>query len=404
MSFLRLNPISYFLFFLKKESDRFFISIAIRGFAFGMVTIFTPIYIYQHFNSLPCIFLFFAVAYGLYAVLVPFGGQIMMKIGIKKAILISHIFFWGFYICLLLLDISWIFILLSIILLAIGKIFFWPAYHVNFARVTETKKLGKEISKINFITALPGVLAPAIGGAIIYFLGYPALFTTVLCILFCSTIPLFLSPEIHQTYSDSFLTSYKRIFKKRNRYNNLGFAFSAIESTINVYVWPLFLAISLVGYLSIGSIATVSLIVSLLFILYMGRITDKANKTKLLLIGSILTAGAWIGKFFVISPISAFVAQGFYKLSRTAVGVPFQAIMYKRAEDKGEEIDEFIIYRDIVIAVSRCATFLILAGCTFFISGINLNVFFVLAAIFSFGFIFLGKISEIKSWFKKIKA
>ena len=401
MSFLRLNPISYLLFFLKKESDRFFISIAIRGFAFGMITIFVPIYIYQYFNSLSSTFLFFAIIYGLFGVFAPFGGKIMMKIGIKKAILISHIFFLGFYICLLFFDKNFLIIPLAIVLEALARIFFWPAYHVNFARVSETQKLGKEIGKINFVSAIPGILAPATGGIIIALLGYPALFVTVSCVLLSSAIPLFLTKEVHQNYSDTFLMSYKRLFKKENRRYNLAFAFSTIEATINLYLWPLFLAISAIGYVSIGGIATVSLLVSMLFVLYIGRLTDKVNKTKLLIIGSILTAGAWLGKFFVISPVSAFVTQSFYKFSRTAVGIPFNAIMYKKAKDKGEEIDEFIIYRDVLIGITRCVLFLSLAGITFFISDINLNVFFILAATVSFGFLFLGKMGDIKSWIKK---
>ncbi|MCK4355310.1 MFS transporter [Candidatus Parcubacteria bacterium] len=380
---------------MKKESDRFLASLAIRGFAFGMITIFVPIYIYQHFNSLSLTFLFFAGIYGLYAILVPTGGRIMMKIGIKKAMLVSHPLFWGFFVCLLFFDSSWLFIPLSIILNVLAMTCFWPAFHTNFSRVSESAKMGKEVGKLNFITAVPGILAPVIGGIIITIFGYPTLFVVVLCVLFSSAIPLLLSEEVHQTYSDSYLKAYKRIFKKENKYYNLAFAANGMETVINAYLWPLFLITISIGYLAIGSIATVALVVSLLFTLYMGRITDRMDKRKLLAIGSVLTSGAWIGKFFVVSPVSAFIAQSFYRLSRTAAGIPYQTFLYEKAESKGHEIDEFIIYRGIVLNGTRTVLLVILAGVAFIIP--NINFTFILAAAFSLGFVFISKAPGFKA-------
>ena len=257
------------------------------------------------------------------------------------------------------------------------------------------------MGKLNFVSAVPGILAPTLGGIIIYFFGYPVLFVVVLCVLFSSIIPLFLSSDIYQVYTDSYIKAYQRIFKKENRYHNLAFAVNGMEGVINAYFWPLFLTILGIGYIAIGSIATVALVVSLLFTLYIGRITDRINRTKLLTIGSILTAGAWLGKFFVCSPVSAFLAQSFYRFARTSAGVPFQTILYRKAEEKGAEIDEFIIYRDIVVGLSRCFLFLLLAGIFFVVPAININFAFILAALFSLGFIFLGKMPELKTWFNK---
>ena len=399
MSFPYLTITSYLFFFLKKESDRFFISVAIRAFAFGMIAIYIPIYIYEYFNSLSLSFLFFAGIYGLHGILVPFGGKAMMKFGIKKTMLLSYPFFLGFYICLFFFDKSIFFVPLSIILYGLGMVLFWPAYHISFIQVSETKKIGKEVGKLNFVVALPGILAPFIGGVIISFFGFATLFVAVLCVLISSAIPLFLSRDIHQHYSDTYLGVYKRIFKKQNRYYNLAFISQGLETLINIRVWPLFLIISSIGYLAVGSITTISLAVSLLFTLYMGRITDRVSKTKLLAIGSVLTSGAWIGKFFVIGSASAFLAQSFYRFARTSAEIPMQSLVYEKAKNKGEELDEFIIYRDMVIGISRCFFLIILASIFYILP--NVNIAFLLAAVFSLGFMFLGKIPEIKSWFAK---
>ena len=392
MSFIKLNPVPYLFFFLKKESDKFFLSVAIRGFALGMITIFVPIYLYQYFNSIALTLVFYAVIFALYGILVPIGGLIMMNIGIKKAMLASHPFFLSFFVCLLFFDASKTFIPLAALLYSVGMIFFWPAYHVNFSRVSESARMGKEVGKLNFITALPGILAPAVGGTILSLFGYPTLFVAVLCALASSAIPLLLSEDARQTYSDSYLKAYKRIFKKENRYHNLAFAAVGMEAVINGYLWPLFLMVVSIGYLAIGSIATIALIVSLLFTLYMGRITDRVDKRKLLTIGSILTSGAWIGKFFVTSPVSAFLAQSFYRFSRTAAGIPFQAILYKKAEARGHEIDEFIIYKGIVVGITKSVFLLILAALSLAIP--DINFFFMFAAAISLGFVFIGRLSK----------
>ncbi len=399
MNLTNFNPSSYLFFFLKREADRFFSSVAIRGFGMGMIAIFVPIYIYQHFGSLSLTLLFFAAIYGLQGILSPFGGQIMMKVGLKKAMLLSHPFFWGYFICLLCFNISWLFIFLAIILNVLGKIFFYPAYHTNFIRVSETKKFGKEVGKLNFVSALPGILAPAVGGVVLSFFGYPTLFVAVLFVLVSSAIPLLLSKDVYQIYTDSYLGAFKRMFRKENRYYNLAFATLGMVGTINYCIWPLFLMILCINYMTIGAIATIALVVSLFFALYMGRLTDRVDKTKLLVIGSILTAGAWLGKFFVVNPASAFLAQSFYRFARTSVGIPFQAVQYEKAEAKGKEIDEFIIYRDIVIALSRSFLLLSLAGIFLIVSDIRFA--FIVAAIFSLGFMFLGKISKLKFWAQK---
>ena len=262
--------------------------------------------------------------------------------------------------------------------------------------------MGKEVGKLNFVSAFPGILAPVIGGTVIASYGYSTLFIAVLCLLFASIIPLFLSKDVHQIYTDSYLKAYQRVLKPENKYHNLAFAAAAMEGIVNTYLWPLFLVIISIGYIGIGSITTVASFIAVLFMLYIGKITDKMSKSRLLNIGSILTFGSWIGKFFVINPISAFLAQAFYRFSRTSVLIPFQSIMYQKAKDKGTEIDEFIIYRDIVINLSRFVLLIFLAGAFFIfpISSLKINFIFLLAALFSLGLMFLKKTPE----FVKLKS
>ena len=73
---------------------------------------------------------------------------------------------------------------------------------------------------------------------------------------------------------------------------------------------------------------------------------------------------------------------------RVTAAIPFLTIFYERASLKGAEADEFIVYREILLNVSRCFFFIALAGIFFFIP--KINIAFIFAAIFSLGFMFLG--------------
>lgn len=384
------SPIHFLQYSLKREATQFFISIAIRSLALGMILIFEPIYLYLYFGkSLSLTILFFGAIFGLFGLLVVYGGQLMTKFGLKHVMLFSHFFFWGYYLCLFFLYQSFLLVPLAIILRAIGMTLFWPAFHTDFVRFSEKGYQGREVGKMNVAWAVPTIISPIIGGWILTVSSYSGLFISVLVVLLASAIPLFLSKETHVIYTDSYQKAWKRIFKKENKKTNLAFAANGMEFGINGYLWPLFMFILAIGYEAMGGITTFALGISIVFTLYMGRISDKIiNRVWFLNIGSFLTSMAWIIKYFVASPFDAFLAQTLYRICRTSAGIPFQTIFYERAALKGAEADEFIISREIVINLSKFFLFIILAG-VFFIFP-KVNIAFIIAAVVSLGFMFFG--------------
>jgi MFS family permease len=393
---LHFSPIYFLHYFLRREATQFFTSIAIRSLALGMILIFEPIYLYSYFDkSLPLTILFFAAIHGLYGVLAVYGGRIMAKIGLKHTMFFSHIFFFGYYLCLFFIYQSFLLLPLAIILRAIGMTFFWPAFHTDFTRFSERDYQGRAVGKMNIAFSLPTIASPIIGGIILSIAGYPALFIAVLMTLFASSIPMLLSRETHVVYSDFYHKAWRRIFKKENRRTSLALVANSIEESINVYVWPLFMFILAIGYTAMGGITALALGVAALFNLYMGRISDTiSNRVWFLNIGSFLTSIAWIIKYFVITPFDAFLAQTLYKICQTSATIPFQTFFYKKASLRGAEADEFIIYREIVLNMSRFIFFLILAGIFLITSKVNLA--FILAAVFSLGYMFLGIPPKLK--------
>lgn len=396
------TPIHFLNYLLKREATQFFTSIAIRNLALCMVLIFEPIYIWLFFEkSLPLTLLFFGAGYGLYGFLAVYGGKIMSKIGSKYSMLLSHIFFFGYYLCLFYINSSFLLIPLSILFRAVGMMLFWPSFHVDFCRFSQNHYQGREVSKMNIIYFAPVIISPAIGGWILATLGYPALFTAVIAVLFASAIPMFLSRERDIDYTDSFKDAWARIFKKKNKTAGIGFIFSNLEYSVDMYIWPIFMTILAISYSYMGGIVTFSLVLATLFMLYMGRASDRLiDRLRWLNVGSALTSISWILKFFVTTPFAAFLAQSFYGICRTAASIPFQAMMYEKASLKGEEMDEFIIYREIVVNIAQLLFFMALAAFFFFVPQINLS--FLIAACLSLGFMFLGVLPKMmRHWFSR---
>lgn len=397
------SPINVFHYLLKRKATQFFTSIAIRSLALGMVLIFEPIYIYSYFGeSLPYTMLFFAAMYGIWGMLAVFSGKLMSKIGIKNVILISHFLFLGYYICLFFLERSAILVPLAIILSATGKAFFWPAFHIDFMRFSEMSLQAKEVGKLNIALYSPTIISPFIGGFILKAAGYPGLFTAVLAVLLASSVPLFLSRETHLAYSDSYKKAWKRIFKKDNRKTTLAFISCGFEYSINLYVWPIFMFVLAISYPVMGEITTVSLAIATLFTVYMGRISGPLIKRiRYLNMGAFLTAISWVIKFFAVTPFSVFLAQIIYKICRASVRIPFQAFFYEKSSLKGEQGDEFIIYREIVANVSRFFFFSFLAGVFVIIP--QARIAFLVASLFSFGFMLIGVPLKWRKVFKKMR-
>ena len=392
---LHYSPVYFLHYLFKRKATQFFTSIAIRYLAMGMVLIFEPVYIFIYFRrSLPLTLLFFAIIYGVYGLIVVYGGKLMAKIGLRQCMLLSHFFFFGYYLSLFFLYRSFWLVFLSITLRIAGMAFFWPPFHTDFVRFSEKDHQGTEVGKLNIVQIIPAIVSPVIGGIILNSFGYQVLFVTVLCVLLASAIPLFLSQEVHEIYSDSYEKAWQRIFKKENRGISLSFVAGGLEMGINIYLWPIFMFVLAINYNEMGGVTSLALAVSALFALYMGKLSDKLNKLKLLNIGSILTSISWIIKYFVNSVFSAFLAQSIYRICRTTAGIPFQTLLYGKAALKGEEADEFIIYREIVWNLSRAFLFMFLAGIFFVIPKVNIS--FIIAAVVSLGFTFFGKAPNLK--------
>ena len=392
------NPfIHHFPYFFKRDVDKFFISVAIRNLAIGMILLFEPIYLYLYFEkSLPSTFLFFAIIFALNAVFVVLAGKIMGRVGPHWTIFASYFFYFAYYIFLFLLPQSFIFVPLAILAISIGMALYWPALYIDFVRFSSSNQRGKQVSLINIASIIPSIIAPLLGGWMIASFGYQPLFIAVILVLLSSAIPLAYTKYTHEVYTDSYRRVFSKIFSKENWRRNVAFASESVEVIINTSLWPIFLFILAIGFSTIGAITSFSLLIVSLFMLYMGKISDTEDRSWLLNVGVIMTSIAWIIKYFVRTPFDAFLAETIYKISRASADIPFKTFFFEKAAEQGQGADEFIILRDVVVSSARSILFLVLALFFFFVPQASINSVFFVAAVLTLGFMFLSKLPKIQ--------
>jgi len=386
-SYFFINPLKRFF---NREDNQFYISMSIRSFALGLILIFEPIYLYLYFQeSLPFTLIFFALIHGIYSLLTVIGGKLMARLGYDWVILISHFFFLGYYIFLYLIDFSPFIIPLAIVFKALGMTLFWPSYHTSFARFSKKDQRGRYVSRKFYANTAPNILGPIIGGIILSKYDYNLLFVFVLVFLLISAIPLFFKREEKESYTDGYKEAWGRVFQKENKKYSIGFICEFLEGGISEYLWPLFMFVLGIRYLSMGEITSFAVFLSLLAIFYAGRMSDTYRRLTLLNKGSFLTSISWILKLFVNNPVSAFFIHNFYMMSRYLALVPFHSLFYEKAASQEALTDEFIILREIVGNFSRFIFLLTLASVLYFFP--DVRICFLIAAAVSLGFMTLGK-------------
>ncbi len=383
-------PSSYNIFkfhHFDKELSQVYASHTIRRFGIAMVCIFEPIYVFLFFNkSFSKTLLYFAGCSLLYGILVPFGAKLMVKLGLKKAMLFSVPFQFLYYLTLWQFGVWKYLFIFAIVFRVLYSLFYWPAYHTDVARFSKREFRGQEISAGSVVHNLASVISPVLGGLIVYELGFPILFIIVLVLLSTSAIPLFFSSEIKEEYFDSYLKSFKQILSKKKYKDTLAFAGYGFDAGVNMFVWPVFMFILAINYEVMGLITSGALFLSLIFALYIGKLIDKLSRARLLKMGSLLTGISWLLKTLVRTPLDAFLADTIYRFCFVSCGIPFRAIMYDEASENRKTLDRYIVLREMAHNLGRGILFVILAIIFLFVAASQMYLIFPLAAIMTFLF------------------
>ena len=224
-------------FLFNRELSEMYVSVALRDLALSMYGIFVPLYLFVDLNySLNKVLLFFL----LYAVSVTLSvipaAKFTSRYGIKHGILISMFLLIIYNIALVTLPYHNLFFIPAIIS-GFSTSFYWINFHADFAKFSDKKNRGREVS-IWFITAYASILlGPILGSIIITYLGFITLFVIVSLIFMLSAIPLFLSSEVYEPIK----FSLKDIISRSHLKEIYFYITYGIRMTVSMVVFPLYI-------------------------------------------------------------------------------------------------------------------------------------------------------------------
>lgn len=356
-----------------------YVTTAIMDFASSMVIIFEPIYLYKLTNSIRLVLLYYIVVYFVYFWFLPLGAKIAKRKGYEHAIFYSSIFLILYYLFLFAMGSSLYYAIGAIICLIFTKSLYWPGYHGDFCRYGSKKQRGREISNRVVINYLVTIFGPVLGGVIVKFLGFPALFVVVAVLILVSNISILSTKEEFTPTPFSYKNSYKRLVSKTHRKKFFAY-FGFGEEFIFMVLWPIFIFMLIPDFFSIGFLMTLAVLFTSLAALFIGRIADNQDKKSVLKFGALLQMLSWIVRFLTRGAFSILIFETWYRISKNTTIVPMVALTYDRAIKKG--VIRSIVFFEMSIILSK----LLIASVIFIMLSffeISWEAIFVLAGGFS---------------------
>lgn len=346
----------------------------IQGLAAAMLTLFTPIFLFETGgNSFALVVLFYIVAsLGYVLILVP-AMQLTNKIGFSRALAVAALASVGQYALMYYIDASnfWQLIVPLVLTIIVFRTFHWVPYHVDFTAFTSGGSRGRDVSLMFATIAFMGVIGPILAGFIIQNAGYDVLFLIGGVLMFAAAISYLFVPPSREKFTWSLHDVYTGLTSRQFRPVLYSEFASGAETIVNLIAWPVFLFVLLDGnILEVGILSTVIVGVTIIIQLMVGRHLDKArhNSVRTLKMGSSLYAIGWILKIFVLSATHIFFVGLYHNITRIFTKTPYDALFYDMSGEQGRYVDEFTVMKEMVHHSGRAAGLLAMLGLTFFFS------------------------------------
>ncbi|MFH1402032.1 MAG: MFS transporter [Patescibacteria group bacterium] len=388
----------YFNGKLSKNFLALYKSVSITYIATGLLGLYLPIFLYNLFEqNIQAVALYYLIGHFAYGMTVMWGAKYLNKFGFRRALRLSGFFgmlyFMLFYFTTA--DNFQILIPLIIITLLFFRLLYWIPYNVDFAKFTDVKNRGREISMMGVTKNIAAVLTPILAGFLIIKFSFNILFLIAMILYLLSIIPLFKIARTNEKFAWTVKQTWQHFFSKKRRREVLAFMADGAEGVIGVLVWPIFMFQILNGdYLKLGVIATIITGVTIFLQLIIGYYSDeKMNKSRILHFGSVFYAMGWIFKIFIATAFQIFVIDSYHRIVKIFMRIPFDTMTYEKAADEGHFVDEFTVLREMALNTGRT---IMLGLIIFAASFINIQWIFILGAATAISFNFL-RIDTVKS-------
>lgn len=367
---------------MQRQVRELFIETTLVNFALAMVMIFEPIYLYQIGYSLQRIMFFYLITYVLYFIIMPLGGKFSRRQGYELGIFMGTFLFIFFYISLFLIARYPLLFYISPIILAVQKMFYWPAYHADFAHFSQITEEGREISFMTIAGSLVYIIGPALAGFIIVTWGYGILFTVASALFLGSNIFTLATKEKFEPHDFPYKKTYQNLFSRKNR-NDLLAYIGFGEELVLLVIWPIFISLIITDVFDLGLVVALATLITTVITLYIGRLSDLRSKRKILGLGSVFYSLGWFVRLFINNTVGVFFVDTISRLGKNTLSVPMMSITYERAKEINEAGEKNIMNTVVFFEMS------LVVGKILAILAIYVTLFFITDQIFAFKLTFI---------------
>ena len=335
-------------YFPHKELTQIYFTAAMRSFAISLIALFVPLYLFvERGISLHQTLQFFIFYSVMFAVSTPLAAKFCSKYGLKHSILLSVPLYLIFIFLLYLLPVISIPLPLIAVFLALSLSFYWMGMHMAFHHVSDHKHRGEEVGKRTSVSILANMFGPLVGGFLIKFVGFKAVFVLASLVLLGAVLILFLSKEDYVKYHFSLRT----LFDKEHWQYPLVFMARGMRAIANGVLWPLFIFGILNDYLTLGFVGFILSGLSVLLVWLMGKFSDHQNKRKIIQWVVGFESLSWFLRAFVGTIGQVIGVSVLGGITYGAMESPLGALEYDNASRKNPAA--YFVGREIYICLGR---------------------------------------------------
>lgn len=372
---------------IKRQLKELYLFSLFFSLAQGLVMIFEPIFLYQQGFSLSFIALYYALHYTVYIFVLPWGSRFAARFGLERSLAVSTPFFMLYILVLALLPWKQELWVVGILLLTTHKVFYWPAWHTDFAQFADSKKRGMELSWMNMLLYGVGILGPFIGGLVAATYGFTMLFIVTACTVLLASFTLLRTKEHEDHESFAYTAPWKIMATPKHK----GMVLAMLgmgENLIQLVFWPIFMFIILGNTAQLGLIATIGAVIMTLFGFLVGELTDKKPDRTILRLHLPFFALSYLFLPLASTAWRATMTNIFSQMSYMGVHIPMLSRLYGSAM-RSKPL-AYITAFEMTLAIAKALTaWLLVFIFAFFLPYTGFSLAFLLAAALVFLYAFL---------------
>lgn len=374
-----------FFNYRKNDLGPLLLSGAVRKAAITLVSIFSPIYIYEiglkyQLNSryaIIAILLFYVLVILTKIFSLAFSENLSQKTGFKGIIWASSVPFVLFIFSLIFATSQPFLLVLAAIFWGTHAGFFWWGYHGYFIKGGDDDHFGLNIGEAGFLETIVAVIFPFLGALIVRFLGFNFLYIFAGVFMGIALLLLGKNHERRQRRDIKFSEVIALI--RSHKSISLAYIGASAEGTLYAIIWPVFLFLFFGQVVSLGIIVSVAVFSAAIFSLALGRWVDKQGERKIISIGTPLVTLSWIIRIVKKSLLGFIVADSISNFGQRMVGLPLNALAYKKGIEGGTA--RAILFKETSLAMGGLLSLGLLV--VWMLYGGRLEDGFIIAAVLS---------------------